>query len=284
MPVSAKPFRISLDLAPMLFDQFILWRIRAARSWGGGRSFARSSPRNLALVPSRRRGIVSVLLTLLTLTLGCTRAEKVSDSVVMADLLGVWEHTSAMATEPSNELPRVAHIQWNPAYVVANHGLEAFELLDISLDFPASTLPGGQTMDLVKIRPVQTVEIYPTVDELREHRPSDVRDPPITIEPGARLYIRPTEALIITIDGKEFPLAVDENVLDYLGPFLRLAPKYDGYYCSFRRTLPATLVTDGGTVRRDVVQALMPVGCTGNFPDFSKIIPSLVLTPTAPHS
>lgn len=37
MPVSAKPIRISLDLAPMLFDQLTLWRTQAARQLGWGR-------------------------------------------------------------------------------------------------------------------------------------------------------------------------------------------------------------------------------------------------------
>ena len=36
MPVCAKPIRISLDLAPMLFDQLTLWRTQAAVSWVGG--------------------------------------------------------------------------------------------------------------------------------------------------------------------------------------------------------------------------------------------------------
>ena len=37
LPVSAKPIRISLDVAPMLFDQLTLWRTRAARQLGWGR-------------------------------------------------------------------------------------------------------------------------------------------------------------------------------------------------------------------------------------------------------
>src|SRR3954469_16489694 len=36
-PVSAKPIRISLDLAPALFDQLTEWRTRAARQLGRGR-------------------------------------------------------------------------------------------------------------------------------------------------------------------------------------------------------------------------------------------------------
>jgi len=35
--VSAKPIRISLDLAPALFDQLTEWRTRAARQLGRGR-------------------------------------------------------------------------------------------------------------------------------------------------------------------------------------------------------------------------------------------------------
>ena len=38
LPVSAKPIRISLDLAPMLFDQLTQWRTRAARQLGCGES------------------------------------------------------------------------------------------------------------------------------------------------------------------------------------------------------------------------------------------------------
>jgi hypothetical protein len=36
-PVSTKPIRISLDLAPALFDQLALWRTSAARQLGRGR-------------------------------------------------------------------------------------------------------------------------------------------------------------------------------------------------------------------------------------------------------
>jgi hypothetical protein len=36
-PVSAKPIRISLDLAPALFDQLTEWRTKAARQLGRGR-------------------------------------------------------------------------------------------------------------------------------------------------------------------------------------------------------------------------------------------------------
>jgi hypothetical protein len=36
-PVSIKPIRISLDLAPALFDQLTEWRTRAARQLGRGR-------------------------------------------------------------------------------------------------------------------------------------------------------------------------------------------------------------------------------------------------------
>jgi hypothetical protein len=36
-PVSTKPIRISLDLAPALFDQLTEWRTRAARQLGRGR-------------------------------------------------------------------------------------------------------------------------------------------------------------------------------------------------------------------------------------------------------
>jgi hypothetical protein len=37
LPVSVKPIRISLDLAPALFDQLTEWRTRAARRLGRGR-------------------------------------------------------------------------------------------------------------------------------------------------------------------------------------------------------------------------------------------------------
>ena len=37
LPVFAKPIRISLDLAQMLFDQLTQWRTRAARQLGWGR-------------------------------------------------------------------------------------------------------------------------------------------------------------------------------------------------------------------------------------------------------
>jgi hypothetical protein len=37
LPVSTKPIRISLDLAPALFDQLTQWRTRAARQLGQGR-------------------------------------------------------------------------------------------------------------------------------------------------------------------------------------------------------------------------------------------------------
>jgi hypothetical protein len=37
LPVSIKPIRISLDLAPALFDQLTQWRTRAARQLGRGR-------------------------------------------------------------------------------------------------------------------------------------------------------------------------------------------------------------------------------------------------------
>jgi hypothetical protein len=37
LPVSIKPIRISLDLAPALFDQLTEWRTRAARQLGRGR-------------------------------------------------------------------------------------------------------------------------------------------------------------------------------------------------------------------------------------------------------
>jgi hypothetical protein len=37
LPVSTKPIRISLDLAPALFDQLTEWRTRAARQLGQGR-------------------------------------------------------------------------------------------------------------------------------------------------------------------------------------------------------------------------------------------------------
>jgi hypothetical protein len=37
LPVSIKPIRISLDLAPALFDQLTEWRTRAARQLGQGR-------------------------------------------------------------------------------------------------------------------------------------------------------------------------------------------------------------------------------------------------------
>jgi hypothetical protein len=36
-PVSVKPIRISLDLAPALFDQLTEWRTKAARRLGRGR-------------------------------------------------------------------------------------------------------------------------------------------------------------------------------------------------------------------------------------------------------
>ena len=36
-PVGVKPIRISLDLAPALFDQLTEWRTRAARQLGRGR-------------------------------------------------------------------------------------------------------------------------------------------------------------------------------------------------------------------------------------------------------
>src|SRR3954464_6214766 len=36
-PVSTKPIRISLDLAPALFDQLTEWRTKAARRLGRGR-------------------------------------------------------------------------------------------------------------------------------------------------------------------------------------------------------------------------------------------------------
>src|SRR4051812_28639196 len=36
-PVSVKPIRISLDLAPALFDQLTEWRTKAARQLGRGR-------------------------------------------------------------------------------------------------------------------------------------------------------------------------------------------------------------------------------------------------------
>jgi hypothetical protein len=37
LPPSVKPIRISLDLAPALFDQLTEWRTRAARQLGRGR-------------------------------------------------------------------------------------------------------------------------------------------------------------------------------------------------------------------------------------------------------
>ena len=37
VPVSVKPIRISLDLAPALFDQLTEWRTKAARQLGRGR-------------------------------------------------------------------------------------------------------------------------------------------------------------------------------------------------------------------------------------------------------
>jgi hypothetical protein len=37
VPVGIKPIRISLDLAPALFDQLTEWRTRAARQLGRGR-------------------------------------------------------------------------------------------------------------------------------------------------------------------------------------------------------------------------------------------------------
>jgi hypothetical protein len=37
LPVNIKPIRISLDLAPALFDQLTEWRTRAARQLGRGR-------------------------------------------------------------------------------------------------------------------------------------------------------------------------------------------------------------------------------------------------------
>jgi hypothetical protein len=37
LPVSIKPIRISLDLAPALFDQLTEWRTKAARQLGRGR-------------------------------------------------------------------------------------------------------------------------------------------------------------------------------------------------------------------------------------------------------
>jgi hypothetical protein len=37
LPLSTKPIRISLDLAPALFDQLTEWRTRAARQLGRGR-------------------------------------------------------------------------------------------------------------------------------------------------------------------------------------------------------------------------------------------------------
>jgi hypothetical protein len=36
-PVSSKPIRVSLDLAPALFDQLTAWRTHAARTLGQGR-------------------------------------------------------------------------------------------------------------------------------------------------------------------------------------------------------------------------------------------------------
>jgi hypothetical protein len=213
-----------------------------------------------------RRGAICWLLVLTSMAslCSCSTEENIADT---ADVFGAIEITTSMGIEPSNDTGRAAEIRWSPAYIVANRGEQPFELMDITIDFPSGVLPDGRTVDLLKISKMRAVAIYPTSDEAFKQRPVEVRDPPISIGPGVRLYVQAEEALILTLDGAEFPLKPDANLIDFLGPVLRLAQEGDGYRCAVQRKLPAVLQTNRGEVRREVIQPLLPVGCTLNIPE-----------------
>ncbi len=65
LPVSTKPIRISLDLAPALFDQLTEWRTRAARQLGRGRVTNADALRVLVRLLMTDQELSAKVLTLL---------------------------------------------------------------------------------------------------------------------------------------------------------------------------------------------------------------------------
>jgi hypothetical protein len=184
--------------------------------------------------------------------------EDISKTVDMTGELA-FTTTFSLAEGVPGEPP---DITWGPTYLITNRDAEPFQLLNITIDFPYIVRPDpNQIVDLVQIKPIESIEVFQTVDELRDDRPSRIQNPPLMFEPGESKYIRPKDTLMITIDGTRLSLPNNANIIDYLGPILRLTPENGGYRCAPQGSVSATMTTDRGSVTRTVDQALMPAGC-----------------------
>jgi hypothetical protein len=204
---------------------------------------------------------VYVALAALLCGVACSRPppEDISKTV---DMAGEIEFTSSFALVEGPRPGDPSSITWGPCYLITNRGTEPFQLQNITINIPYGFLAGTtRKVELVQVKPIGSIKVFKTVDELRAFRSSLVQAPPLKFEAGESKYIVPEDTLMITVDGKQLSLPKNANIVDYLGPILHLTPDDGGYRCSFSTKLNATMTTDRGSVTREVQQALMPVGC-----------------------
>lgn len=173
--------------------------------------------------------------------------------------------TSALAYSPGPD--GATEIHWQPVYRVINKGDEPFLLQDLTLDFPfAVDANSGNTIDLVKARPMNKVRTYQSQANLADGRPLAEQKAPLSIEPGAILFLQVDEALLLTANGNRVMLPQSGDAVDYLGPFLRLPEEAGKFQCVANAQLDLTVETNHGSFTESVEQALLPTGCKLNLP------------------
>ena len=154
-------------------------------------------------------------------------------------------------------------IVWGPVYTIANHGEKSIELRDISPHFPpARSVRDGSSIELTKIRPTETFDVYHTTDELRDHEPSATIKPPLTLEPGSRMSVRTRQEFEVRNNGRAlWSIRPGDNLADYLGLLFGLAKLPNGrYQCVARADIEVTISTNFGDVQK---QANQPICMSG---------------------
>jgi hypothetical protein len=154
-------------------------------------------------------------------------------------------------------------IEWRPVYTVANLSNESIELRDIAPNFPAArSKRDGQPVELVKIRPTQTIEVYRTNDELWDHRPSETIGPPLTLSPGSRVSLKLRQEFQIMHNEKPYwSIGLDDNLAHYLGPLFGLEQLEAGQFrCVARAEVDLTVSTNVGDTKKVAEQPLCMAG------------------------
>lgn len=206
---------------------------------------------------------LSVCIALaLTLVFPACATSPTEDVSKTAEISGAPLFTKTMDFAEGPDAGDTPDIVWHPCYMITNHGTQVFNILNITVDIPYGIDQKGRKLDLAQAKPVDSIAIFRTEDELKNDRASTVQNPPVEVEPGESVYIMPREALMITVDGTRLPLPRSANLLDWLGPLLRLQLlSGGGYHCTSKTDVNATMTTDRGSITQLVQQAFMPVGC-----------------------